>query len=88
MEEEGSRYNKHGDDDDETESVQAEIEGNDDKEVKSNGSEDGEMEEVTIDESEAKETGNEAWNGYYVIYCFARSTDREDRGIHWNEGCC
>ena len=62
VEEERSRYDKHGDDDDddETESAQTENEGNDDKEIKSDRSEDGEIEEIPIDEPEAKETSNEA----------------------------
>ena len=54
---------KHGDyddDDDDDESVQAESGGNDDKEVRSDGSEDRETEKVNIDESEVKETDNEA----------------------------
>ena len=46
-------------DDDETASVQGENEGNDDKKSKSDRSEHGEIKEVTIDESEAMETGNE-----------------------------
>lgn len=68
--------NKHGDNDsndnDKTESVQAENGDNDDEEVKSNRSddedeevksdrsEDEETKEVNIDDSEVKETDNEA----------------------------